>query len=169
MSRMCWFCNVNTQRPTQNGRHFPDDIFKWFFLNENVWIPIKISLKFVPNGPINNIPALVQIMAWRRSGDKPLPEPMVVSLLTHICVIRPQWVKKAWNRSVSQSWIPIIEVGIKYQYSYLIIKYIKPLCTSKTILCTSQRHLMDRRVCFNDQMFVQSIVQPKTIEYFECS
>ena len=53
-------------------------------------ISIKISLKFVPNGPINNIPALVQIMAWRRPGDKPLSEPMMVSLLTHICVTRPQ-------------------------------------------------------------------------------
>ena len=40
-----------------------------------------------------NIPALVQIMAWRRPGDKPLSEPMMVSLLTHICVTRPQWVK----------------------------------------------------------------------------
>ena len=61
----------NTLSPRQNGRHFPDDIFKCLFLNENAWISIKISLKFVPNGPINKIPALVQIMAWRRSGDKP--------------------------------------------------------------------------------------------------
>ena len=46
-------------------------------MNENVWILIKISLKFVPKGPINNIPALVQIMAWRQTGDKPLSEPMM--------------------------------------------------------------------------------------------
>ena len=76
-----------------NGRHFADDIFKRIFLNENVRISIKISLKFVPEGPINNIPALVQIMAWRRSGYKPLSEPMMVSLPTHTCVTRPQWVK----------------------------------------------------------------------------
>ena len=38
---------------------------------------MKISLKFVPRGPINNIPALVQIMAWHRAGDKPLSEPMM--------------------------------------------------------------------------------------------
>ena len=88
---------VNTLRPRQNGRHFADDIFKCIFLNENVWIPIKISLKFVPKGPINNIPALFQIMAWRRPGDKPLSEPMMVSLTTHVCVTRPQWVKNmAW-------------------------------------------------------------------------
>ena len=54
---------VNTLRPRQNGRHFADDIFKCTFLNENVWILIKITLRFVPQGPINNIPALVHIMA----------------------------------------------------------------------------------------------------------
>ena len=54
-----------------------DDIFKCIFLNENDWIPINISLKFIPKGPINNIPALVQIMAWRQPGDKPLSEPMM--------------------------------------------------------------------------------------------
>ena len=68
-------------------------MFKCSFLNENVWIPIEISLKFVPKGSINNNPALFQIMAWRRPGDKPLSEPMMVSSLTHICVTRPQWVK----------------------------------------------------------------------------
>ena len=83
---------INSLRPRQNDRYFPDDIFKWIFLNENVWISINISLKFVPRGPINNIRALVQIMAWRRSGDKPLSEPMVVRLPMHICVTRPQWV-----------------------------------------------------------------------------
>ena len=86
----------NTLRPRQNGRHFADDIFKCIFLIENVKISIKISLKFVPKDPINNIPALVQIMAWRRPGDKPLSEPKMVSLLTHINVTRPQWVK-AWG------------------------------------------------------------------------
>ena len=59
---------VNTLKPGQNGRHFADDIFKSIFCNENVWISIKISLKFLPEGSINNIPALVQIMAWRRRG-----------------------------------------------------------------------------------------------------
>ena len=45
--------------------------FQMHFLNENIWISIKISLKFIPKGPINNIQALVQIMAWGRPGDKP--------------------------------------------------------------------------------------------------
>ena len=83
---------VNTLRPRQNGRHFADDMFKCIFLNENVWIPIEISLTFVPKGPINNIPALVQIMGWHRPGAKPLSEAMMVNLSTHISVSRPQWV-----------------------------------------------------------------------------
>ena len=85
---------VNTLRPRQNGRHFTDDTLKRIFMNENARISINISLKFVPKGLINNIPALVQIMAWRRPCDKPLSEPMMFNLLTHICVTRPQWVKK---------------------------------------------------------------------------
>ena len=66
--------------------------FKHIFVNENVRISIKISLKFVSIGPINKIPTLVQIMAWRRPGDKPLSELMMVRLPTHICVTRPQRV-----------------------------------------------------------------------------
>ena len=95
------FIAFNTLRPRQGGRHFADDTFNRIFLNDNVTISIKISLKFVPKGPINNNPSLVQIMAWRRSGDKPLSEPMMVSLLTHICVTRPQWV----NDSLYNGWL----------------------------------------------------------------
>ena len=92
LAHTCAMISLNSLRARKNDRRFADDVFKCIFLNENVWIPIKISLKFVPKGTINNIPALVQIMAWRRSGDKPLSEPMLVSFPTHICVTRPQWV-----------------------------------------------------------------------------
>ena len=88
----CLQLGINTLRPRQHGRHFADDTFKRIFLIENVWTSLKISLKYAPKGPINNIPALVQIMAWRRPGDKPLSEPMVIRLPTHICITRPQWV-----------------------------------------------------------------------------
>ena len=52
-------------------------IFKLIFLYEHRLILIKISLKFVSKGPFNDKPALVQIMAWSRTGDKPLSELMV--------------------------------------------------------------------------------------------
>ena len=84
---------VNTLRLRQSCSHFADGIFKCIFSNENVWISLKISLKFVPMVQINNIAVLVQIMTWRQPGDKPLSQPMMVSLLMHICITRPQWIK----------------------------------------------------------------------------
>ena len=115
-----------TWRPRQNGHHFPDDIFTCIFLNENVWFSAENSLKIVPVGPINNIPTLVQIMAWcwsgdkilsnigsdnglapitwRQSGDKPLSEPMMVSLLMHICITPPQWVECVTRLTYNKLW-----------------------------------------------------------------
>ena len=60
---------VNTLGPRQNGRHFADDTFKYILLNENVCFSNTISLKYVPWGVIDNKPALVQIMAWIRTGN----------------------------------------------------------------------------------------------------
>ena len=119
--------DINTLRPWQNGRHFADDIFKWIFLTENVWISINISLKFVPMVQINNIPVVLQIMAWRRLGDKSLSEPMMLSWLTHICVTPPQWVN-TWGRdkmgntlqmtfSNGISWIKIVIFWLKFSWN----------------------------------------------------
>ena len=68
-------------------------IFSYAFFFETVRISLSISPKFVSENRINNIPALFQLMSWRRPGDKPLSGPMRVSLVTHICVTWPQWVK----------------------------------------------------------------------------
>ena len=126
---------LNTLRPKQNGRHLPDDIFKCIFLNESIWIWINISLKFVPRCPIDNIPALVQIMAWRWPGDKPLSEPMMVRLPTHICVTRPQWVKippiTHWGRdkfaAISQTtfsnaftWMKMYAFHLRFHWSLFL-------------------------------------------------
>ena len=54
-----------------------DNIFKCNLLNENDKILIQISLKLVPSSPIDNKSAFVQVIAWRRTGDKPLPEQMM--------------------------------------------------------------------------------------------
>ena len=85
-------------------------IFQAIFWNGFSWMKLydfrlNTLLKFVPKGPINNIPALVQIMTWRRPSDKPLSEPMMVNSLTHICVSRLQWVKM---------WGTGIEIRAKY-------------------------------------------------------
>ena len=69
---------TETKWPTFRRRHF-SNVFSWMKINE-IWL--KISVKCVPKGSIDNIPALVQTMAWRRPGDKPLSEPMTISLLS---------------------------------------------------------------------------------------
>ena len=75
-------------------------------MDENAWISLTISFKYVRKVRINNIPSLVQIMALRRPGDKPFSEPMMVSLLTNICVTRPQWD----NNCLASIWISIAKI-----------------------------------------------------------
>ena len=63
-SNLQWYlqyCQVsfNILRLRKNGCYSADDIFKCIFLNEEEWISIMITLKYIPKGPINNKPALV--------------------------------------------------------------------------------------------------------------
>ena len=104
--------SFNTLRPRQNGRHFPDDIFKCISLDENAWISIKFSLTFLPKSPINNIPSLVQITAWHRSGDKPLFEPIVLSFLriyTSLGLNELSIISKSKICPLSQCWDQIMK------------------------------------------------------------
>ena len=71
LSRRRW---VNTLTPKQDGHHFVDGILKCLLFNENVRLSIKISMNIVSSGPVNNN----SVIAWRRTGDKPLSEPMMV-------------------------------------------------------------------------------------------
>ena len=80
---------VSTLRPRQNDCHFADNVFKRIFLNENIWIVIKISPKFVRKGPINDTNHYLN-QWWS-------------SLLMHICVTRPQWVKN-FNNCLTNTW-----------------------------------------------------------------
>ena len=110
-------------------RHFQMHFLEWKFL-------MKISLKIVLKGPINNIPidnnpSLVHIMAWSRLGDKPLSEPMMVSLLAHVCVTRSQWVLCLLS-IVSQTMWPYngysLHVDNKKCYSIsVVISHIKSI------------------------------------------
>ena len=87
-NRFTQHVEAETKWPPCRRRHFQMHFLEW-----NVWNSIYIIPKFVPTCRTNNIPQhLVQIKAWWRLGDKSLFEPMMVSLPTHICVTRPQWV-----------------------------------------------------------------------------
>ena len=126
---------VNTLRPRQNGRRFADDTFKRIFLIEM----LECRLRFHWNLFLRvQLTALVQKLAWRRPGDKPLSEPMLVCLLTHICVTRPQWVKWHWwtwlthwswdkmaaifqtTFSDTFSWMKMYEFCLRFHWSLLL-------------------------------------------------
>ena len=65
-----WRINTfNSSPPRQNGRHFADDVFKYIFMNEKLYILFQIALKFILQGPIDNKWALVQVVAWRLFAD----------------------------------------------------------------------------------------------------
>ena len=72
---------INSAPPGQNGCHFGRRHFQINFLEWKLWILIKISLKFVSKGSFNNKPAYVQVMAWHRTGNKLLFEPMMTQFI----------------------------------------------------------------------------------------
>ena len=105
LSSRCWGgADINSSPLGQNGPHFADDIFRCIFVNENFCILIKISLKFVPRGPIDNNQAFVKIMAWRRISDKPSFEPMLTgftdSYIRHLEEMSWIWKPSSWNDNV---------------------------------------------------------------------
>ena len=137
------FCFIiDTLRPKTKICHFPDNIFKHIFLNENVKISIKISLKLVPKGPINNIPALVHIMAWCHPSAKPLSKPMTDSLLMHICVSRPQWVN-----SLAMMYAEGIVIWVTVTNTS-IIRWAWPVC-----VLNCYNHLISAIICFDMCLF----------------
>ena len=104
----------NSSPPGQNGRHFPGDILSCIFINEKFCILIKISLKFVPKAPIDNIPALIQIMAWCRSGDKPLSESMLTQFTICPALVGP-WLEAKRLRNPLSS-----RLNVRYQTEWAI-------------------------------------------------
>ena len=94
--------SFNTLRPRQNDQRFTDDISKWNFLTWNAWILLKMVQKFVSKFRINNIPALVQIVAWRRPGDKPLFEPMMFNSRKDMLYAMH---RAPWHHYLDQCWL----------------------------------------------------------------
>ena len=91
--------------PGQNGLCFADDIFSCIFVNQKSFILIKISLKFVPKCPIDNNPALFQIMAWRQIVTSHYLNQCLPNTLMHIYSTRGRWV----NLRSSHRWPDSVE------------------------------------------------------------
>ena len=99
------------------------DILHTTFWNAFPWMKMyefryKISVKIVPKGPVNNIPALAKIMAWRRPSDKSLSEPIMVSFLTHICTPHHKWVE--WYLINKANYTALVEYN--FNKSIIILK-----------------------------------------------
>ena len=94
---------INTLRPIQNGCRFANDTFKRICLKENVIISITISLNFVPNGPINNIPAMGHRMTWHRQGDKPLSAPMTTDAYMRLSELRNNHQRASLSNNITLS------------------------------------------------------------------
>ena len=117
---MCWY--INTLGRWQNGRQFA--IFNGIVSNETFWISIKNSLNYVPYGLIVNMAVLVMIMAWHRTGDKPLSEAILVCCVdAHMLhADRTQWVKHFDKRSeyIMEYWC---KISMLLAYRRLQIEY----------------------------------------------
>ena len=99
LHRVNWSLSFSREYLARWGRGKMADILQTTLSNAFSWMKIYEFRSLFHRDPINNIPALVQIMAWRRPGDKPLSEPMMVNILTHICATPPQWVK--WKHHIN--------------------------------------------------------------------
>ena len=89
----CRLRTFNTMRPRQNGCHFPDDSFKWIFSYKKNDLRYNFYWSLFPRIQLTIFHHCFRYLAWHRTCAKPMSEPMMVSLLTHICAIRSQWVK----------------------------------------------------------------------------
>ena len=94
---------AETKWPLFRRRRFQVHSFEWKYFNF-YWN----FTDFFPKGQIDHIPELVQVMAWRQSGEKPSSEPMMVRIPTHICVTRRQWVKGERTMVEIEVSIPIL-------------------------------------------------------------
>ena len=130
-------------RQRQNGRHFADNIFNCIFLNENVWFSTQISLNLVPEGPICNKSALVQVMAslaWNQAAHKSLSKPLLTQIAEansgHM-VTRSQWVKGPFCdmfMNFFTNWFGVFFILFKFYFSnflcssanFSVVFFMKP-------------------------------------------
>ena len=95
---------ISSSSPGQSGRHFGRRHFQ---------TRIQISLKLVPGSPVDDKPALVQVMAWRQTGTSHNLNQWCTSSLTHICSTR-RWVNPNQIQSMTH------DRGTQVKYKYFI-------------------------------------------------
>ena len=93
-------------------RHFSN----YIFLNVNVWISIAISLKFGPKGPIDKKPAWFKWWLGAEQVTSHYLNQWWLSLLTHICITRPQWVNR-----ISNHWCMTLSTHARNLYMLAVV------------------------------------------------
>ena len=99
------YLNCNTSRSRQNGRYFADDISTCNFINETFCTSIRISLRFVPNGPRGKS-ALAQVMVCRWAGGSQLTEPIPTKFSLHPLLQCHAFVEQCMYFLHAKPWIP---------------------------------------------------------------
>ena len=136
-------------------------------LRESKRMNFDYNFQFIPKGPTNNIPVLVQIMACWRQGENPLSEPKMVRLPTHICVTRLHWVQGLLimfhvtlhsSGSFSNEW-KLVDLSNSSQWSkgYINLLHLLLSCTGAS--CYGNVLLVDKTGFFcwiSDLYFVYS-------------
>ena len=102
---------------------FAENSFKYIFFNENFWISFVIIQKFIPNSQVDNRAALVQVLACCQTGNKPLPEPMLLRIslsLTLYDIDRPQWVNHlpTWKEK---------QISLNILYDFDAFMWLEPI------------------------------------------
>ena len=149
---------INTLRPRQHGRHFPDDIFKYIFLNENVWILIKISLKFVPKGLINNIIARhlswikTQLLSVERVGCQKLYYIFKARNMTcSFCLLFTNIYSSTFVTKRNHA-LPICLFIIR------VLETLSSHLNARTIFACHSHGLTGRKECFTTKLTVCSVI-----------
>ena len=101
-----------------------DGIFNCIFLNEIDRIPIQISLKYVPRSSIDNKPALFHVMAWRRTGNKPLHGPMMTQFFeAWCCQVISHYMSQRWPRSMSSYVVTRPQWVNSFRHIYALVNF----------------------------------------------
>ena len=105
------------------------DILRTTHSNGFTWNTVFISLNFFPKGPIENMSALVQVMAWRQTGHKPYLDWLWLSSFTYVCHLGPVFISdKTSYRTISWS-IEVAKLG-----SWIIASFWNLTDTSAALL-----------------------------------
>ena len=113
-SSSIWATKVNTLRPKQSGRHFVDDPFKRIDLTETFRVSINISLEFVPNGQINNIP-LVPMIAWRLATSHYMSQWLEDNRLVHASLALDK-LNICYSHLLTEGWVVNTYVSEAHQW-----------------------------------------------------